>query len=265
MAQPDRLRVLATAMGGRVSRCDHFNSNQGQVERREIKGKIKNYRVRIGEVPSRYSLEIKGFETTLAFAVVAPDKICLMNRRLKPAPEMSRLSVFVSEHLAPEEARGWLKDPHHRLVLQALACSKREPLYVYRNGLTLLANSDRASTALLALLVDFADCLPRPPRDDRTGLVIIEGLALDPSLLPKDLRSLVSHMQRWAVGDDVDRHERLVTAKRGELKKLLQAVGPLLGRIDEYLDSFGSVPLPDEAVLLEQLVEAVAEVRVAKA
>jgi hypothetical protein len=263
--KPDALRVLAIAIGGRVNRCDHFNSNQGEVERREARGQLNNYRVRVGETASRFALEIRGFETSLAFAVGAPDKICLMDRRLKLSRALARLPVYVSKESAPDETRGWLKVSRHLLALQALGCSQREPLQVYQNGVTLLANSERASRALPGLLVDFADFLPRPRSHAITSQLIIDGLALDAKLLPKDLQRLTPQIQRWAVGDDVERQERLATAKRGELAKLLKEVGPVLARIDEYLDSFGSAALPDEAVLLGQLAEAVAEVRVAKA
>jgi hypothetical protein len=82
MGQPDRLRNLAAAIRGRVTSCNHFNANQGQVERRETNGKLRNYRVRIGEAISRFSLEIKGFETTrFPPEIVALVKRCLPKLR----------------------------------------------------------------------------------------------------------------------------------------------------------------------------------------
>jgi len=264
MKQPDRLRVLASTMRGRVGRCDHLNPNQGEVERREAKGKLKNYRVRVGEAASRFSLELTGFETTLASAIGAPDKICGMDRQLR-LPALAPLQAFVSEDLGGEEARTWLNDPRNLSALKTLGCSRREPLHLYTNGLSLLARPARATPALLALLVDFTNLLPRPSTEVRPGQLVIEGLILDVKLLPEDLRKLVPHIKRWAVGDDVERQERLAKAKRGARAKILKEVAPLLGRIDEYLDLFGSGPLPDEAVLLGQLAEAVAELKVGEA
>lgn len=265
MTRRDPFRVLATKIGGRVTRCIVFNANQGEVERREAKGKLKNYRVRVGEAPSRLSLEIRGFETSVAFAVGAPDKICVMNRALKlPAPLVT-VRVYCARDLAPNEARNWLNNPENLSVLQSLSCSKREPLHVYRNGITLLADPSRATPARLDLLVEFADRLPRPRIHYKPGQLRIDGLTLDPNLLPEDLQELVPYVQRWAVGDDVERQERLAQAKRGELAKLLKLAGPLLGRIDEYLNSFGSTPLPIEAMLIGQLAEAVAELKVGRA
>ena len=238
MTKWDPFRVLAIAIGGRVAQCNHFNPNQGEVERREAKGKLKNYRVRVGEAPPRLSLEIRGFETTLAFAVGAPDKICVMNRPLKLPALPASLRVYCARDLAPNEADKWLSNPKNLSVLQSLSCSRREPLQVYRNGVTLLANPSRATPVRLGLLLKFVDRLPRPIINEKLGQLIVDGLTLDPVLLPSDLQELVPYVQRWAVGDDVERQERLAQAKRGELAKFLKVATPLLGRIDEYLANF---------------------------
>jgi hypothetical protein len=222
--------------------------------------------VRVGEAVSRLSLEIGGFETPLAFAVGAPDRICLMNRLLMLRPRVTQLPVFVAEGAALARAGRWLSGRHHVEAMNRLNCSKHEPLYVYKNALVLLAVPERTSAGLLESLVHFADSLPRPPSTARPeGHLTIDGLTLGPELLPEDLRKLLPHVERWAVGDDIERHERLVHAKRGELAKLLREVGPMLIRIDEYLDSFGSGQLPDEAVLLGELAQAVAELRAVQA
>jgi hypothetical protein len=264
VVQPDRLRLLATAIGGRVGRCDHFNPNQGQVECREAKGKLKCYRVRVGESRSRFSLNLRGFETSIAFAVGEPDRICVMDRQLRLAA-LGSLQVYVSEDLAPDKIRRWLKNARNLSVLQAVGCTRLEPLQVYRNGLSFLANPRRATPDLLALLVKLADALPRPRYKLRPGQLMIDGLALDTKALPKDLRGLVPHIVNWAVGDDVERQERIDNAMQAELTRLLKEVGPSLGRINEFLDSFGSRTFPNEAILLGRLAEAVVEVSLARA
>jgi hypothetical protein len=68
-------------------------------------------------------------------------------------------------------------------------------------------------------------------------------------------------VEKWAVGDDVDRGARLEAADPSEVRHLLDTVGPLLSRIDEYLDSFAPMEVPEEAALIGRLAEAVAELQ----
>jgi len=252
---------LARVIGGRVGRCQNFNPNQGEWETREVKGRVRDYRVRAGEASSTISLEIRGFETTVAFALGTPDKICLMNQRLEVRAPLTRLQAFVSKTLDPELAREWLQDSQNLKALKALGCSKDEPLQVYRNGVVMQVSRERATPEQLARLLDVADRCPRLARQVKPGHSIVDGLELDPQLLPEDLRRLVPYIIRWAVGDDIEREETLSRAKRKEIAQLLKDVGPSLSRIDEYLDRFGSDPLSNEAVLLGRLAEAVAEAR----
>jgi hypothetical protein len=70
---------------------------------------------------------------------------------------------------------------------------------------------------------------------------------LDTDKVPADLRDLVPLAQRWGIGDDVARSERIQKATVAERSELRAAFGPRQARITQWLDSFGQGPMSDEA------------------
>jgi hypothetical protein len=70
---------------------------------------------------------------------------------------------------------------------------------------------------------------------------------LDPAKVPADLRDLVPLAQRWGIGDDVLRAERVKQATGAERAELRSAFGPKQARVTAWLNSFGQGPMPDEA------------------
>ena len=70
---------------------------------------------------------------------------------------------------------------------------------------------------------------------------------LDSEKVPADLRALVPLAQRWGIGDDVARSERVKRATDAERSELRAAFGPRQARITAWLDSFGQGPMPEEA------------------
>jgi hypothetical protein len=73
------------------------------------------------------------------------------------------------------------------------------------------------------------------------------AVQLDASKVPEDLRSLVPLAARWGIGDDVDRNAKVDKATDAERAELRNAVDPLSTRITEWLDSFPSDSMSDEA------------------
>jgi hypothetical protein len=70
---------------------------------------------------------------------------------------------------------------------------------------------------------------------------------LDPGKVPADLRDLVPLAQRWGIGDDVARSERVQKATEAERSELRAAFGPRQAQITAWLDSFGQGAMSDEA------------------
>jgi hypothetical protein len=89
---------------------------------------------------------------------------------------------------------------------------------------------------------------PEPRRDAGSSSGDQAAVAqLDPAKVPADLRDLVPLAQRWGIGDDVARSERVRKASDAERAELRAAFGPRQSRITAWLDSFGQGAMPDEA------------------
>jgi hypothetical protein len=70
---------------------------------------------------------------------------------------------------------------------------------------------------------------------------------LNPDKVPEDLRDLVPLAQRWGIGDDVVRSERVEKSSEAERSQLKAGFAPRSARITAWLDSFGQGAMPDEA------------------
>ena len=90
----------------------------------------------------------------------------------------------------------------------------------------------------------------------------IDDIPVDLSLLPDDLRHLAPLIRRYAVGDDVERVERLEAASVDELRALQAATQPHWDAINAYLDAHiddTGTPQQDVALVLSSFAEAAAE------
>ena len=54
--------------------------------------------------------------------------------------------------------------------------------------------------------------------------------------LPEPLKDLETHAKKWAIGDDVERAEAILTARDSELGSLVENVVPRLAEIDDLLE-----------------------------
>jgi len=98
------------------------------------------------------------------------------------------------------------------------------------------------------LLISFAGCSGREAsRAPRSSDAAEAAPTLDPGKVPADLRDLVPLAQRWGIGDDGVRFERVRKATEAERSELRAAFGPRQARVTEWLDSFGQGPMPEEA------------------
>jgi hypothetical protein len=70
---------------------------------------------------------------------------------------------------------------------------------------------------------------------------------LDSAKVPEDLRDLVPFAQRWGIGDDVARSERIQKATAADRADVRAAFGARQARITAWLDSFGQGAMPEEA------------------
>lgn len=247
--------LLASELGAEVKRC--WVSGRCGEKRLEARFTYRGYRTRIG-AGSLVCVEVKGFESSVAFALGAPDMVSLMDAQIESPPLLGGVPLYTQTSLAGPTTTDWLANEHNVRALAALAPSRREPLYVHHGGIVAVVRPGRATTDTLSNLADVAKRLEASPPEATSGQVV-GGLRLNPDLLPADLRHLVPLIEVWAVGDDVERQELIEAAGPEELEQLVKTVGPLLGRINEYLDSFAWDEVPQEAALVGRLAEAVAE------
>ncbi len=243
-------------MGATAEKC--WVSGWRGLERREAHFDFRGCRTRIG-AGRAVSVWMKGFEGAALFALGAPDLRSLVTERRQTPPLLLPLSLFVHPMLSGASTDDWFADGENVAALARLGCSQREPLFVSHDGLVAVVRPARATVETLSSLADVAARLATgsaTARDDRS----VDGLHLDVERLPPDLRLLVPLVVKWAVGDDVDRGALLAAADPSEVRRLLDTVGPLLSRIDEYLASFEPMEIPEEAALIGRLAEAVAEI-----
>ena len=92
----------------------------------------------------------------------------------------------------------------------------------------------------------------------------IDGIEVDLSLLPEELRALAPMIRKYALGDDVERGERLEAASVDELRALRDAPDPHWDAINAYLDANMGQPGPkqDVALVLDSFAQAALEAEV---
>ncbi len=91
---------------------------------------------------------------------------------------------------------------------------------------------------------------------------IIDGMVVDLSDLPDELRQLLPYIREWSIGDDGVRSEKEDAASTEELLAFFRVAWPHLGAINAYLDSvMDAIPQPDAAMVLLPFGECVAELQ----
>ncbi len=243
---------LATGFNVRIESCEIFNPNVGEWARQLIRTRIRSYLVKVLRSESRVAIEVKGFETQVSFSANDIDRVCLLNKPLIKTREGLTIPIFV-DALNPQTTK-WLERAENALLLSELELASGESLQVYRNALVLIGRHERANSDTVMLLCQTADHLKNLDAQNH-----VDGLSFSVERLPIDLQSLEPLVKRFAISDDDMRQEMLHQASDAELERLKVQVEPLLARINQFLDSFGTNPLSKEAILISRLAEAVAE------
>jgi hypothetical protein len=167
------------------------------------------------------------------------------------------LSGFALGDVYPGIANGraWLAEGDHAALAADLRLGPGDYVRVRRNCLWASVAPARATGGFVPALAAFAAALPPVPR---------ERASVDVAALPPALRPLARYFGGWTEGDDEARSAYQRRAGPRRRAKLLAAVGPQVGEIDEYLTGLGDAPWPDAALHLQRLAEVAAELRVAE-
>ncbi|HEX6433398.1 MAG TPA: hypothetical protein VFZ87_04125 [Gemmatimonadales bacterium] len=111
-----------------------------------------------------------------------------------------------------------------------------------------MKSSNPTLTVVTVLLFGLCACSESErPRPAGSGDPAAAVPNLNPDNVPEDLRDLVPLAQRWGIGDDVVRSERVEKSSEAERSQLKAAFAPRSARITAWLDSFGQGVMPDEA------------------
>lgn len=87
-----------------------------------------------------------------------------------------------------------------------------------------------------------------------------DDLQVDIERIPPEFRHLVDYARFWSVGDDSERADLMWLTPHDELKAFVNAAWPLMHRMRNWCDEYRSVvPVPDEVVLFQMMMEAAAE------
>ena len=106
----------------------------------------------------------------------------------------------------------------------------------------------RPLTGAILVFITLSACSERKVTRDPESSHAAEAVPrLDSAKVPADLWDLVPFAQRWGIGDDVARSERLQKATAAERSELRAAFRPRQARITAWLDSFGQGAMPEEA------------------
>jgi hypothetical protein len=82
---------------------------------------------------------------------------------------------------------------------------------------------------------------------------------IDPAHVPEDLRDLIPIAEEWGIGDDVIRGDYGESASQEQRERFKAALTGRTARVTEWLDSFGSEPMSEEAGTFIYMLEALDE------
>lgn len=191
-----------------------------------------------------------GRRQRLRFSVNNPDRVAIQDHHRREVAGL-KLAHWPDQ---PAILDQWLSGNESQL--RALALTTDERMEVFADGLSVTLRPAHATPDFVHRLIALAESLPRESPEEAS-----EEASAKTQLLPENLRPLAKWLDRWAIGDDVQRGEAIRTASSKELLKLCHRVEPLLPAINDYLQGLGDLPHPEAAVNLMWLAETVAEIR----
>ena len=88
-----------------------------------------------------------------------------------------------------------------------------------------------------------------------------EGVLIDLRKVPRDLHNIVPYAKKWAICDDVERTEYSRQVSSRDAEEFYRVVASKVELIEAYCDLHRrEVPVPDEVVLFDLMMEAFAEI-----
>jgi hypothetical protein len=86
-----------------------------------------------------------------------------------------------------------------------------------------------------------------------------DQIEMDPAHVPEDLRDLIPMAEQWGIGDDVIRGDYGEAASAEQKERFKAALTGRTARVTEWLDSFGTEAMSEEAGVFMYMLEALDE------
>jgi hypothetical protein len=185
------------------------------------------------------------------FTINRIDRVMLMKTPVNKAKQLS-VQAYASDSTSAEAVGTWLSGAANLECIRSFSLGDKDSLHVYANHLNVYLHqpSQDKVAATLSRLEQLVSHLHLKSED-----------VVDFSTLPEQFWQLKPLMEKWAVSDDQERSILVDEASQQTLKKLVQLVSPHMEAINKFLDSFGSRPLSEAAILLGTLAECATEAK----
>lgn len=251
----DRLQELCAQVGGKITAQDNYNLNlKAKSSRRVLVRNYKqsNWKIEIEDYGDMLLVGLKA-NSKFAFSINRPDNIFGYTKKVSVIN--TRFPVYTSDGRTP------FPDPLQlrffdalSLWLENLQLASDESVFIYNNYVYLAVKAARDLLSIINTLVDLVEI----HKNLFHGQKIRSGKQ---SQLPIKLRALFPLMDKWAVSDDVERNDLVSSINKMEREALIAVVDPLMGDINDFLESFKDLPLSDEAMRLGNFAELVSELK----
>lgn len=251
------LQALAKIVKKPIETCNYHNSNApSETFTRSLTYSKTPYKIRV-YASNRYLLiEIRGFLSSFCFSINKPDHILFLeDKYLDIQIGKDNLPIYSDKRFATNlsQFKEWILSSQNKKSLELVNFQPDESLHFAKNSLDLYMRPRPANEVLVIIdaLYQLVNNLPKYK----------EG-PVDLKKLPVEFHKLIPLIRKWDVSNDVERNERLTQLSIKEKESLYQKVKPYFHKINQYLDSFGDKPLPEEAISLQNLGEVAAELKI---
>ena len=184
--------------------------------------------------------------TSLLFSINFPDKVCLTKKLLFEESGIGKIFTNDSKDDLVKLCIKLLNDD-----LKSLNFDYNEGLTVYRNALQLTLKQDRQLLPEIEIFKKIKSLIENNFPDETDEI--------DFSDLPTELRQVLMKFGAFAIADDFERVEKILTLKKEQRTDFIETLEPRLEKINSFLGTFNDNPLTEGAIRLQNLVELLIE------
>jgi len=223
----------------------------GEVSYHGLAKKYQKHQIQI-DLYASFMLVTIAANSELALSVNKPDRMFgfKVPLHMPDSPYPIYIGADAKDFIKSESVRSFLREVFS--LFQAQNLSSAESAHFYRNGMRFLLEIDRDIKSIVDSLIQIID----KHSDVFTSR---SKASISKANLPDHLKVLFPFLKKYAISDDSKRSQVSDGLSAKKKKELIDIVSPLFPEINAFLDSFGDSPLSEEATLVGNLAELVAE------